>query len=138
MTRKINEILEQVLKNVKPEENEIDEIRSSLDKILEILKKKLLALKIDAELFVGGSFAKNTLIKKDYYDIDVFIRFSKEHKKELPFLMRKILSGMNKVSLVHGSRDYFRVSINPKLYIEVIPVLKISKPEQAENITDLS
>lgn len=42
------------------------------------------------------------------------------------------------VSLVHGSRDYFRVKIASNFFIELIPVLKVGKPEEAENITDLS
>ena len=36
-------------------------------------------LGIDAEIFVGGSFAKKTLIKKEKYDVDIFVRFDKKY-----------------------------------------------------------
>ena len=48
----------------------------------DFLKKRLKILNIDAEVFVGGSYAKNTMIKKDSYDIDIFLRFSKDHKEK--------------------------------------------------------
>ncbi|MFH1585267.1 MAG: nucleotidyltransferase domain-containing protein [archaeon] len=132
-----NSILKQVLEKVKPEKEELELITGFLDKFLKEIEKRVKALKIDAEIFVGGSFAKDTVIKKDHYDVDVFVRFDKKHK-DISTLTQRILKGIDSVSLVHGSRDYFRVEINPNFYIELIPVLKVAKPEQAENITDLS
>jgi tRNA nucleotidyltransferase (CCA-adding enzyme) len=40
--------------------------------------------------------------------------------------------------MVHGSRDYFNLKIKDNFFIELVPVRKVTKPENAENITDLS
>jgi len=139
MAKKINSILKQVLEKVEPPKEELNILKNSLKEFLEKVEKKLKTLKINAEVFVGGSFAKNTVIKKDYYDIDIFIRFSKEHKdEEISKLTGKILKEFVNVSVVHGSRDYFRIKISPSFFIEVIPVIKVKNPKEAENITDLS
>ncbi|MFQ5531566.1 MAG: nucleotidyltransferase domain-containing protein, partial [Candidatus Nanoarchaeia archaeon] len=101
--------------------------------------KNLKKQKINAQVFVGGSFAKNTVIKKKYYDIDIFVRFDAKYEdKTLSQLTKKALAGIKKTTLIHGSRDYFRIKINPALYLEVVPVRKIKKPKEAVNITDLS
>ena len=140
MTKKINSILKQVLEKVEPSKEELDVIDNSLKEFLEKFKKKLKTMKIDAEVFVGGSFAKKTVIKKDNYDADIFLRFNKKYGNEISILTGKILKNMKlkKVLVVHGSRDYFQVKINPYFFIEIIPVLKVKNPKQAENITDLS
>lgn len=138
--KKISPILKQVLEKVEPSKKELDIINDSLKEFLEKFKKKLKNLKIDAEIFVGGSFAKKTVIKKDHYDADIFLRFPKNKNKEISNLTGKILKSMKleKVLVVHGSRDYFQVKINPYFFIEIIPVLKVKNPKEAENITDLS
>lgn len=130
-------ILKEVLKNIKPNEKELQSIKNSLKEFLEKLKKKIKVLRINAEIFVGGSFAKNTIIKKDKYDVDIFVRFDKKYK-EIPKLMNKIIKGIKNISVIHGSRDYFRIKVSPTIYFELIPVLKIKNPKESENITDLS
>jgi tRNA CCA-adding enzyme len=130
-----------VLKRVDPPKEDLEFIESNLKIFLDKFKKKLKESKIKAEVFVGGSFAKGTVIKKDIYDIDVFIRFNPEYKdEEMSNLLKKILKSIRakNVSLVHGSRDYFRIRVRKDFFIELIPVTKISKPKQARNITDLS
>ncbi len=137
--KKINSILAQVLIKVEPPKEELEIIKNSLRDFLEKFDKKVKKLKIDAEVFVGGSFAKETVIKKDYYDLDIFIRFNKKYKnEEISKLTGKILKEFVNVSVVHGSRDYFRIKISPSFFIEVIPVIKVKNPKESENITDLS
>ena len=139
MGKNINSILREVLKTVKPSDEEIKEIDKELKVFLENIKKKTKELKIDAEIFVGGSYAKGTLIRKDHYDIDVFLRFSEKYEqKELPELATKILGKVKNMEILHGSRDYFRVKIKDNLFFEIVPVKKVKKPEEAENVTDLS
>ena len=139
MTKKINLILKQVLEKVEPPKKELDIIKNSLREFLKKFEKRIKVLKIDTEVFVGGSVAKNTLIKKDYYDVDVFARFNKKYKdNEISGLTKNILKNVKGVSVIHGSRDYYRVKINSYFFIEVIPVLKIKNSQQAENTTDLS
>jgi len=134
----MKKILKEVLEKVNPPKEDLDLIEDSLKKFVENLKKRLKKHKVNAQVFIGGSFAKGTVIKKDQYDVDVFLRFDKKHKKDLSKLSFKILKGIKNLKIIHGSRDYFRISISPDFFIELIPVLKISNSKQAKNITDLS
>ena len=139
MTKKINSILKEVLERIEPPKEELKIVEKNLEEFHRKINKNLKTSKIDAEVFVGGSFAKATVIKKDHYDVDIFIRFDKRYKNdELSKLTKKLLKGIKNVSLIHGSRDYFRIRIRPDFFIEVIPVKKIKSPKEAENITDLS
>lgn len=135
--KNVSSVLKEVLKKVEPPKEELKDIDKFLEDFLKKLKKNMKKQGINAEIFIGGSFAKKTVIKKDKYDIDIFIRFDKKHKN-ISDLTKKLLKGVKNTLLIHGSRDYFRVKINPVFFIEVVPVKKISMPKQAENITDLS
>ncbi len=134
--KKINSILDEVLKEIKPSKKEIEEINVLLKKFLQNFKKKIKSSRLDAEIFIGGSFAKKTMVKRKAYDVDIFIRFNKKYKN-ISELAEKILRGFQKTK-IHGSRDYFMIKVNPKFILEVIPVAKIKNPKEAENITDLS
>ncbi|MDP3966602.1 MAG: hypothetical protein Q8Q04_03660 [archaeon] len=139
MKRKLNSVLNEVLEEINPSEDELKVIRESLKKFESYLKKRIKKLKIDADLFVGGSFSKNTLIRKNFYDIDLFLRYGKKHaEKDFFKLSKKILRFVGGVSVIHGSRDYFRVKGNSFFLYEVVPVRRISRPSEAVNITDLS
>ncbi len=133
----INSVLKEVLKQVEPGKEEVKDIEKSLEDFKKALLKNIKSQKVDAEIFVGGSFAKKTVIKKDKYDIDIFIRFDKKHK-DISDLTKKLLKGMKNVSVIHGSRDYFQIKVNPVFFLEIVPVKKIKKLNEAENITDLS
>jgi tRNA nucleotidyltransferase (CCA-adding enzyme) len=136
---KINSILQQALEKIEPPKEDLGIIKNSLKDFLEKTEKEIKKLKIDCEVFVGGSFAKNTMIKKDYYDADVFFRFNKKYKdEEISKLTEKILKDFVNVSVVHGSRNYFKIKISPDFFIEIIPVIKVKNSREARNITDLS
>ena len=75
---KTNLILKQVLERIKPSKDDLKFIDDVLADFLGKLKMELKKQKIIAEIFVGGSFAKNTVIKKDFYDVDVFVRFAED------------------------------------------------------------
>ncbi len=137
--KKINSILTEVLKKVEPQKEDLRIIENSMRDFLERFEKRLKILKINAEVFVGGSFAKNTVIKKDKYDVDIFVRFDKKYdNREISNLLARTLKGFRNISKIHGSRDYFVLKISPTFFIELIPVKKIKTPKEAENITDLS
>ena len=136
----INIILNSILKEIEPNKTELNFMNKSYKDFLKKLKTSIKSLKINAEPFVGGSFAKNTIVKKNHYDCDIFLRFSKNHKeKDISKLTKKILDHAKiKTTTIHGSRDYFRTPLTNYFCIELIPTLKISSPEEAENTTDLS
>ena len=136
--RNTETILSEVIKKIEPKKEDLEIITALTEKFLEKIKSNLKKFKIDAEIFIGGSFAKRTVIKKDKYDIDIFIRFNKKYKnEEIPLLTKKALGNINFAS-VHGSRDYFRITLKENFFLEIIPVKRINKPEEYENITDLS
>ena len=137
MKQTINSVLKEVLEKAQPPREDVELIGNSLKSFLEKFEKSLKKLKIGAEVFVGGSYAKKTMIKKDNYDIDVFVRFLNS-KDNISKLTKKALGGMSGVKMVHGSRDYFQVTITKDVFLEVIPVVKVTKPSEAKNITDLS
>ena len=138
MSKTIGIILKNALEKIKPNLYELKDINQTTKNFIDKIEKTRKKLKIDADIFVGGSFAKNTLIKKDYYDIDIFIRFGKKHQNEiLSELTEKMLSGFVK-ERIHGSRDYFRIKINKNVFFEIVPVKKIKNQKESENVTDLS
>ncbi len=138
---KMNSVLKEILKEAKPSEEETRKINSHVKSFLTAFEKSAKKLKIDVEPFVGGSFAKKTLVKKNRYDVDVFVRFGEKHRgKDISELAGKVLKNMKLKDFekVHGSRDYFKVNVESWFYFEVVPVMKVSNPKDAENITDLS
>lgn len=140
--KKIEKILKEVLVKVNPSEEDVNSINKFLKELIISIEAELKKLKIDAKAFVGGSFAKRTMIKKGQYDIDLFVRFDEKYKdKEISKMTERLLGKIKqakKFSIIHGSRDYFKVNVNSSFFIEIIPVKKVKNPKEAENITDLS
>ena len=89
-TKNINSVLKEVLEKIKPPKEDLEIIKKSLREFLEKFEKNLKSLKINADVFIGGSFAKKTVIKKDYYDIDIFFRFDKKYKSLVKIYKMKV------------------------------------------------
>jgi len=139
-------LLEQ-LKRVKINSDEKRYLLKTAGKIIEKIEENLKKRKIDANVFIGGSLAKDTILKKDIYDVDLFIKFSKNYSEEVInrhmnklFFWFKIAGLPLKIKKMHGSRDYYQIMLkeDKNIIIEVVPSLKINKPEEARNVTDLS
>lgn len=115
-------------------------IRELTQKVTEFKKELTNALKknrVKADVVLGGSFAKGTLVKKELYDIDVLVRFS--HPADISQTLERVLKFMKKKYMrVHGSRDYFQIRAAHNAVFEIIPVLHIPRPVKAENVTDLT
>lgn len=142
MKEKVGDILKEVLKRVEPPAQEMESMKNYLEQFIQRFEKKCAELKINAEVFVGGSFAKKTVIKKKNYDVDIFLRFDPTYSKEerdISELARKILDlNQEKYVGVKGSRNYFRIKVDENFSLEIIPVIKVKNPQESENITDLS
>src|SRR3989344_2018710 len=69
---------------------------------------------------------------------DIFSLLNKDISRHLEKIINNSLKNKYKIEKVHGSRDYFRVFKTKEITFEIIPVMKIKKPEEAENVTDLS
>ncbi len=138
---KTEDIIQDVLLNIKPSKEEEKKLAKLVDSILTPLNKEL--AKIGAVAVIGGSGAKKTWLSGNH-DLDVFVKFDCEHYMKqnselsnlLEIVLRKVFAGKN-LERVHGSRDYFNL-FHDKFIIEIVPVLDIRKPEDALNITDVS
>jgi len=130
----IKDILKEQLEKIKLNKEEFGKLEKETEEFAGKLKKNIKKKRIKAEVFLGGSLAKKTILKKDKYDIDIFIRFDKKYKDEE---ISRLLAGIVKGVRIHGSRDYF-LARREKLVFEIIPVIKINNAKEARNVTDLS
>ncbi len=102
------------------------------EKFIKLIEGELKNQSIDAEVNLGGSVAKGTFLKDT--DYDVFVRFEKPDSDLLQSILKNCFSHIERI---HGSRDYFQVKYKGQIF-EIIPVKKISKASEAENVTDVS
>ncbi len=146
-----DDVLRKTLNNIKPS----GDMQKAAATVVEGLRQPARKAGLDVEFMIGGSVAKGTDLEGDA-DVDVFARFSpKKHAgDDLSELLARILP--KDAERVHGSRDYFqfrrklatekgtgegakgkRTSAVDVLF-EVVPVLRITDPTQAKNVTDMS
>jgi len=131
----IKDVLKRVLERIKLDEEELKILEIKAREFCENIEEKLKKRKIKADVFIGGSLAKDTIMRKDSYDVDIFVRFDEKYKDdEISNLLEKCLE---KITRIHGSRDYFQLK-SSNVVFEIIPVIKISSPNKARNVTDLS
>lgn len=136
-------ILKEQIVRLRPDPIAFTELRKLADVFLDAVTASLKRLRVDAEAFIGGSFARGTFLKSDRYDVDIFVRFNWKYEN-LSDMLEKVLSPVcSAMSLrlerIHGSRDYFRAyNGSAPGYFEIIPVTKIKKPQEERNVTDLS
>jgi len=133
----MQEILEKVIKKIKPTAAEI----KRFEKVTAQFLTKLNSQFKDAKAILGGSGEKGTWLSGSH-DIDVFLQFDykkyKDKSDDLADLTEeKLKKVFPKFQRVHGSRDYFQTNYQSYVF-EIIPILKITKKDQAVNITDIS
>jgi tRNA CCA-adding enzyme len=131
----IEQVTSEILNDIKPQKEQLDKITRISNEFCKNLDIKLKQKKIIAEVFIGGSLAKKTLVKKDKYDVDIFVRFDKKYDDKISGLLEKILPKNH--DKIHGSRDYFQIK-EDGVILEIIPVIKIKTPDESKNVTDLS
>lgn len=129
------QIVERALKRVLPTKAEEERIFRIAESYKFRLEEEVRRRGLDGvEVILAGSVAKRTF-SKNTRDIDIFIRFPDlEAMKAFESICRRALRNPK---LIHGSRDFFR-KVERGYLIEVVPALKISRPEEAENTIDLS
>lgn len=104
-----------------------DDIR---DEVVSILQNHLEG----ASAQIGGSVAKGTHSGSDY-DIDIFIKY--EADNNISDDLERVLKGIGwSYRRVQASRDYFIVNDNHDY--ELVPVLDIDDPADAETVIDIS
>ncbi len=143
MVNSVQKILSEQIKKIQPNSLELEPIRKFTKDFIVQLEKEIALNNINADVFVGGSFAKGTFLKSNNYDVDIFVRFDWKYVQLSESLEKIIIPLCKRLKLktesIHGSRGYFRVyHPNSKGYFEIIPVTKIKKPQEERNITDLT
>ncbi|MBU0457344.1 MAG: CCA tRNA nucleotidyltransferase [Nanoarchaeota archaeon] len=131
--------MKDILEIIKPSKKESDKVKSITSLFIKKLNSKLKY----AEAILGGSGAKGTWLSGDH-DIDIFVLFdykrysakSDQLSEILEPILKKVFPKI-KIEKVHGSRDYFKTTYQ-NFNLEIVPILKINKAEQAINITDIS
>ncbi len=133
-------VVEHVLKQHKVTQKEHDALLKKIDHFMQEIRHALQKEKVNAYVMLGGSAAKGTFVKNDF-DCDIFVRFLYDEYKDqnISDSMVKVLKKIPKIvcERVHGSRDYFQ-GIWKGMQCEIIPVLYVTKPWMAKNITDMS
>jgi len=125
--------LEKIKASIRPDEKAI---MKKVDGFLEKINSAIKSKKINAAAVAGGSIAKGTFIKGDY-DVDIFVKFSKEYATEkLSDILEKCIKKFRPERL-HGSRDYFQIR-QGKLVFEIVPVYNIKSSDEIVNTTDAS
>ncbi len=132
-------IYTEVLSKIKPSEIEQKKCKNITKLFLTTLNSKLK----DAKGILGGSGAKDTWLA-GAHDVDIFVQFDYQkfaaQSGKLSDLLEKTLQKIflkSKINRLHGSRDYFQLRYEG-IDFEIVPILKVTKPAQAKNITDLS
>lgn len=132
--------IKEVLEKIKLDSCEEKELYQATEEFIKKIKERIASEKLKADVFLGGSVAKRTIIKKNEYDVDIFVRFDKKTKEdEINKLIEKLkVVGELHADLVKGSRNYLRFKTKGKTVFEVVPIIKIKDPKEARNVTDLS
>jgi tRNA nucleotidyltransferase (CCA-adding enzyme) len=141
--KSMGRVLKEQLALIKPEEDNFVFLKEHTREFVDVLTGEINKAGYDAEVFLGGSFAKGTLVKKKNYDVDVFVRFDWEYDAISDMLFNVLGKVCKRMKLdlktLHGSRDYFIASKKGKGYFfEIIPVTRIRKVHEERNVTDLS
>lgn len=133
-------VLKEQEKRLIPDAAVIARMNVEVKQFVKLLSDEVKQRRVDASVFLGGSFAKGTLVRKDKYDIDIFVRFKDNEmlSEKLEKLVARVAKSIGKkYERLHGSRDYFRIDFGDFCF-EVVPVLNVRVPKQAQNVTDLS
>lgn len=131
----MEEFLEDIKERITPTSKEEEKVEAEIKSIKERLNKAIEELDEGAEVFLGGSIAKNTWLRGDH-DLDFFIRFKSglNYSKRLKKICEKAFEDFGEIP---GSRNYYKVW-EEGMEIELVPVKYIGEPKEAENPMDVS
>ena len=139
MSKKIAAILDEIKKEYQISDKERLQLTKKVNSFIAELKSLLKKNNLKAKVMLGGSAAKSTIIRNDF-DCDIFVRF--DYKQYMPqeekidLYLAKTLQPYNPI-VIHGSRDYFHIT-KEGINFEIVPVLDVSDPKKAINVTDMS
>jgi tRNA nucleotidyltransferase (CCA-adding enzyme) len=129
------DILSKVLKEIKPEAEEIKRINDASAKIIGMIEKNAKELGVNVQAVLGGSASRGTNMKGNH-DLDFFIRFESE-KDIKDYYKSLITKSFDNFKITHGTRDYFRGEFLG-FRVEFVPSIKYDSPKKAANSADIS
>ncbi|MDR2624630.1 MAG: CCA tRNA nucleotidyltransferase [Methanobrevibacter sp.] len=131
---------EDILKRIKPNQNEKNRIKAIVDKIIKIIGEKAIEEGYEVEVQLTGSIAKNTWLSGSA-DIDIFITFPvelevdelKERGLKLAYYCNEVLNGM--ATEKYASHPYLNVHIDG-YSVDIVPAYKIENTSQMKSAVD--
>jgi tRNA nucleotidyltransferase (CCA-adding enzyme) len=132
----MNKIEKEVLKRITPTKEYKKKIKKIVNEIKTKVKKEIDKRKLPVKIELVGSIAKDTYIKDDL-DIDIFIKFPTDYKKEkigekALFIGRSILKNTEESYAEHPYiRGYYE-----EYKVEIVPCYKIEKVSQKLSAVD--
>ena len=131
---------ELILKDLKPSQEEIDEVAKTSRKVIDFINKTCMEEGIEAEAIAVGSVAKKTWLRGKS-DIDIFIHFPtdtdmqclKETGMELAYKTNEALDG--KASEHYASHPYLTCDIDG-FEVDIVPCYRIEEGESIISAVD--
>lgn len=129
----------EILKKIKPTEDEYKEINNAYSILKNLLDERLTAHRIEADVSIQGSIAHDTWLSGDR-DIDVFILFPENWSREdletrgLGIIL-EVARTVGKYELRYAEHPYVRIWIGD-VAADVVPALKISDPSRIKSAVD--
>ncbi|MCS7368160.1 MAG: CCA tRNA nucleotidyltransferase [archaeon GBS-70-058] len=133
----LNEVLSKALEVLKPSADERIKLESLLNRLIDDLKRGIRELRLDLNVEVEGSIAKDTWLSKEQ-DIDVFLLFPKNYDKNefrnvLLNLARKVVGD----NFVEAYAEHPYVELNYEgVKIDLVPCLKLNSVDEAKTAVD--
>jgi tRNA nucleotidyltransferase (CCA-adding enzyme) len=111
--------------------NDTEKVRPLVENLIEQIKQRAKEKGLEVEIMLTGSYARGTWVLGES-DVDIYVIFKNEEEtKRLKELVP------DNFEVERGTREYFVGYING-IKFEIVPVVKISSPEEAKNSIDLS
>ncbi|MFH1306650.1 MAG: CCA tRNA nucleotidyltransferase [Candidatus Micrarchaeota archaeon] len=134
---KVEELLEEVRKKVRPGEKEIGEIEKAKNIVIERLEN---VLPKDVQIGLMGSVAKGTALK-DNKELDIFLLFDKKYRPEevkekgLAWA-KKAMKGI-KTRVNYAQHPYLQVLMK-EVKVDIVPSFKLENNEKLKTAVDRS
>lgn len=137
-----DQLKSKILLEISPTSKQQNVLNELVEEFNSLLQSSIESLGYDIDLYVGGSFGKNTYLKHSF-DVDIFCRCSMEYENSsLSTMVEEILKKTNiDFHREKGSRDYFSGEYSnhgTSIKFELVPTRRIELLSQACNSTDYS
>ncbi|MDR2831234.1 MAG: CCA tRNA nucleotidyltransferase [Methanobrevibacter sp.] len=133
-------IYKDILKRIKPSQNEKNRIKVIVDKIIKVIEEKAIKEDYEVKVQLTGSIAKDTWLSGSA-DIDIFITFPidvnveelKEKGLKLAYYCNEVLNGI--ATEKYASHPYLKISFEG-YSIDIVPAYYIEKTSQMKSAVD--